>query len=229
MLFRSNSVDAKGIKVGTGALLKTASTCSAGGYVGPVAGFSPAPTADCPSLGDPLGARAQPVVGPCDYTSYSAPKKVATTLNPGVYCNGMFIDNGADVFLKPGIYIINGGQLLTKNNSRLTGTGVTLFFTGADGRMAFDGSTTVNLTAPETGPTAGLLVMQDRAMALQDYEISSKSAAELLGTIYLPNGRFLVRAKNKIAESSAFTIIVARYIQITDNSKLIINSNYDWG
>ena len=54
-----------------------------------------------------------------------------------------------------------------------------------------------------------------------------KCAAELLGTIYLPNGRFLVQAKNKIAESSAFTIIVARFIEISDKSKMYVNANYD--
>ncbi len=223
----SNSIDPKGIEVKSGAILQTAATCSAGGYTGGSGSFLPVPTADCASLGDPLIDRVQPVVGNCDFQSYSAPQYVATTLNPGVYCNGMLIDNGASVQLKPGVYIIKGGALSTKNNGILKGTGVTLYFTGIDGHMIFDGTTTVSLSAPETGPTAGLLVVQDRAMGLQDFEISSKNAAELLGTIYLPNGRFLVKAKNKIAESSAFTIIVARFIEISNKSKLYVNANYD--
>lgn len=223
----SNSIDSKGIYVRSGAVLQTAATCSVGGYKGGSGSFLPVPTTDCPSLGDPLIDRVQPVAGPCDFTSYSAPKNAATTLSPGVYCNGITIDNRADVLLKPGVYIINGGTLLTKNNGTLKGTGVTLYFTGSDGHMAFDGSTTVSLSAPETGPTAGLLMMQDRAMGLQDFELSSKSAAELLGTIYLPNGRFVVRANNKIAESSAFTIIVARFVEISNKSKLYVNANYD--
>jgi Flp pilus assembly protein TadG len=223
----SNSIDPKGIVVKPNAVLQTAATCSAGGFNGGSGSFLPVPTTDCPSLGDPLADRVQPVVGACDFQSYSAPKKAASILNPGVYCDGMLIDNGADVLLKPGVYIINGGTLLTKNNGTLKGTGVTLFFTGTDGHMNFDGSTIVSLSAPETGPTAGLLVMQDRAMGLQDFEMSSKSAAELLGTIYLPNGKFVVRANNKIAESSAFTIIVARFIEISNKSKLYVNANYD--
>ena len=87
----------------------------------------------------------------------------------------MLIDNGANVLLKPGVYIIKGGTLSTKNSGTLKGTGVTLYFTGSDGHMIFDGTTTVSLSAPETGSTAGLLVMQDRAMGLEDFEISSKN------------------------------------------------------
>lgn len=223
----SNSTAPQGIEVNAGAVLQTAATCSSGGFSGGSGSFLPVPTADCPSLGDPLADRIQPVIGACDYTSYKAPQYVATTLNPGVYCNGLLVDNSANVLLKPGIYIIKGGTLSTKNSGTLKGTGVTLFFTGGDGHMVFDGTTTVSLSAPETGPTAGLLVMQDRAMGLQDFEISSKYAAELLGTIYLPNGRFLVKAKNKIAESSAFTIIVARFIDISDKSKMYVNANYN--
>ncbi len=223
----SNSIDPKGIEVKGGAVLQTAATCSAGGFSGGAGSLLPIPTADCPSLGDPLADRVQPVVGACDFASYKAPQFAASTLNPGVYCDGMFIDNGANVLLKPGVYIIKGGTLSTKNGGTLKGPSVTLFFTGSDGHMIFDGTTTVSLSAPETGSTAGLLVMQDRAMGLQDFEISSKNAAELLGTIYLPNGRFLVQAKNKIAESSAFTIIVARFIEISDKSKMYVNANYD--
>ena len=42
------------------------------------------------------------------------------------------------------------------------------------------------------------------------FEISAKRAANLLGTIYLPNATLLARANNKLAEASAYTVVIAK-------------------
>ncbi len=221
----SNSLASDGILAANTTQLTTAFTCTAGGFKGQSSRFSPVPTTDCPPLADPLAARPQPVVGACDYNNVVY-KKGAVTINPGVYCGGIDISNKATVTMNPGVYIINGGEFGVKNNGTLTGNGVTIFFTGADGRMLFDGTTTVNLIAPSTGPTAGILLFQDRAMGQTQFELSSKSAANLLGTVYLPNGIFFVAAPGKIAESSAFTVIVAKSIKVSGTAKMYLNSNY---
>lgn len=221
----SNSTAVDGISVDNKALLKTGFTCSGGGAKGVVSAFSPAPTTDCPPMADPLSQRPQPNAGPCDHTDFSV-KNQTVTINPGIYCGGLEVDNNANVTMKPGVYIINGGEFSTKNNGSVTGAGVTIFFTGLDGRINFDGSTSLDMTAPATGPTAGLLMFQDRAMALTDFEISSKSAGRLLGTIYLPNGHFKVNAPGKVADQSAFTVIVARSMEIGGKAQMYLNSNY---
>lgn len=221
----SNSVDKSGIYVATKASLKSAFTCSSGGFGVSASSFTPVPTTDCPPFMDPLADRPQPVVGKCDFTALNI-KSTETTLKPGVYCKGLTIDNEAIVHLEPGVYIINGGTLLTRNDGKLLGDGVTIYFTGKDGRLLLDGTTTVNLTAPETGPTAGLLFMQDRDMAYTDFEISAKSATELLGTIYLPNGRLKLNAPGNISESSAFTVVVVRALEVAKKTKMFLNSDY---
>ena len=221
----SNSTAKDGLYVESKASVKSAYTCSAGGFGSGVSVFSPAPTTDCPPVPDPLDKRLQPIVGSCDYTDYSV-KKATVTISPGVYCNGLLIDNNAVVTMKPGVYIIKGGKLETKNNGSLTGDGVTIFFTGKDGSMELDGSTITNLKAPDSGPTAGLLLFQDRAMALTEYEISSKSAAQLLGTIYLPNGHLKLNAPGKVADQSAFTVVVVRSLEVGSSTKMYLNSNY---
>ncbi|MGL4490437.1 MAG: pilus assembly protein, partial [Rhizobiaceae bacterium] len=136
------------------------------------------------------------------------------------------IQTKAVVTLNPGVYIINGGQLKTTGSGTLQGKGVTIYFTGKDGSMALDGTSTVSLEAPSTGPTAGLLLFQDPAMALTKYEISSKLASKLLGTIYLPNGEFIINANNKVAEASAFTVIVAKHFFVGAQTQLFLNSDY---
>jgi Flp pilus assembly protein TadG len=221
----SNSIDTEGLTVDSPAIIDTAFTCTSGGYVGSMSSFNPMPTKDCPQIPDPLSARIAPTVGPCDFTGLEL-KNVTKTISPGVYCGGILIDNLAKITLSPGIYIINGGALLTRNSGSLTGKGVTLYFTGIDGRLLLDGTSTVSLEAPETGSTAGLLMFQDPVMALTQFEISSKKASTLLGTIYLPNGKLLINAKNKVAEASAFTVIVSRFLEVGGKTEMYLNSDY---
>ena len=221
----SNSIAKDGLFAGSKAYVKSAYTCSAGGFGYGASVFSPTPTTDCPQLPDPLVKRQQPTVGSCDFTNFAV-KGTTVTINPGVYCNGLLVDNSAFVTMKPGVYVINGGKLETKNNGSLTGDGVTIFFTGIDGRMELDGTSTTSLKAPVSGPTAGMLLFQDRAMALTEYEISSKSAAQLLGTIYLPNGHLKVKASGKVADQSAFTVIVVKSMEVGAKTKMYLNSNY---
>ena len=221
----ANSASSVAIEVDKLAFLKTAFTCSAGGYKGTGSSFAPTPTTDCPPMPDPLSGRPQPTVSRCDHTKFSVKNKTVT-LDPGTYCDGLKVDNSAIVTLKPGVYIINGGVFSAKNNGSVVGAGVTIYFTGADGRMSFDGSTIIDLSAPASGPTAGMLLFQDRAMGLASYEISSKSATKLLGTIYLPNGHFIVNAAGKVADKSAFTVVVARSVEVGESAQVYLNSNY---
>ena len=197
----SNSVDKSGLYVATKASFRTAASCSSGGFGVSASSFSPLPTTDCPPFIDPLADRPQPTVGKCDHTSMVI-KAVETTLKPGVYCNGLTIDNGAIVHLEPGVYIIDGGTLLTRNDGKLLGEGVTIYFTGKDGRLLLDGTTTAS------------------------FEISAMSATELLGTIYLPNGRLLLNAPGNVAEMSAFTVVVVRQLEVAKKTKMFLNSNY---
>ena len=220
-----NSLATKAIFVDKKASLDAGYTCSAGGFDGSLSSFKPAPTTDCPPIGDPLASRPAPVFGACDHTDFSV-KNGTFTIDPGVYCGGLLIDNKANVVMKPGIYVIKGGEFRIRNSGSLLGDGVGIYFTGTDGRAVFDGTSSISLTAPVDGEMAGLLFYQDRVMDMTEFEISSKNASVLLGTIYLPNGRLKVHANNAVAQSSAFTVIVARFLDIGKKAKLYINSGY---
>jgi Flp pilus assembly protein TadG len=56
--------------------------------------------------------------------------------------------------------------------------------------------------------------------------IVSNNARNLLGTIYLPNGRLFVGAQNPIADQSAYTIVVARQFSLAAGPTMVLNSNY---
>ena len=99
----------------------------------------------------------------CAQHNYTA--KATVTLDPGVYCGGIGLNANANVTLNPGVYFIDQGSLSVNGSATLTGTGVTLVFTSSGNNYAsatINGGATVNLTAPATGSTAGIVLFGDR-------------------------------------------------------------------
>ncbi len=56
--------------------------------------------------------------------------------------------------------MISGGNLTINGNATVTGTGVTFYFTNG-ATISVSGSASLQLTAPTTGPYAGILFFQD--------------------------------------------------------------------
>ena len=172
------------------------------------------------------------------------------TLEPGTYCGGLHITKGAQVTLQSGIYIIKDGPLVVDKNASLTGVNTAFYFTGVRGGLLFDEKSTISLTAPKDGPMSGLLFFEDRLsppdllallplggkgkakpapggfIARREYRIISDNARTLLGTIYLPVGRLIIDAKKPVADHSAYTVIIARMINLYDGPDLILNARY---
>ena len=109
------------------------------------------------------------------------------TVNPGVYSSIKVSGNGS-LILNPGTYIIVGGGLSVTGNGSIAGSGVFIYNTGSEGTyggIAITGNGEFNLTAPPTGPYAGILIFQardnTRAMSL-----SGNALTGITGTIYAP-------------------------------------------
>ena len=160
-LVQSNSKDKKGLESAHSAVMTAGMICSAGGKAQTRnANFSPAPTTDCPVLQDPLIGRAPPSVGACNYNN-----KVVDggyeALQPGVYCGGLKLTNGAVVKLASGIFVIKDGPLWVDGGASISGTDVGIYLTGSAANLMFDADTTVSLSAPTGGPLAGILIFDD--------------------------------------------------------------------
>jgi Flp pilus assembly protein TadG len=223
----SNSLSATGLSSYKNSLLTAAEICSAGGYGGNSSNFNPAPTQDCPTVGDPLKDRPAPAVGACDYTNMSVNSEVRT-LSPGVYCGGLLISGTSNVTLNEGLYVIKDGSLQVTHTASLSGQHAGFFLTGSNASFLFAGGASIRLSAPKSGPMAGLLFYEDRANpAGQNHQIVSDNARELVGTIYLPKGDFLVSSMKPVADQSAYTAIIANTIQLHKNPRLVLNTNYD--
>ncbi|MCB1428809.1 MAG: pilus assembly protein, partial [Nitratireductor sp.] len=221
----SNSIHKEGMKIENGSKIKAASVCSSGGIKASITDVSPTPVTDCPAVPDPLLSRTAPAVGnACDYKDFKS--DVSTTIEPGVYCGGLKL-NGGDVFAKPGIYVIKDGEFNITGSTKLSGDNVGFYFTGDTAKTNIGTATTISLTAPKTGPMAGILFFEDRAsLKGRDFVISSKDAKTMVGTVYLPNGTLKVRKVGGFGEASEWTAIVARKILIDQGSTLQLNSDF---
>lgn len=224
----ANSTSSSSISAIGSSLLESERACSAGGVNGGAANFSPMPTTGCPPFADPLSSRPPPSTGACDASTTNLRiNGQVTTLYPGTYCSGISIGRNAVVTFSPGEYVIKGGRLSVGGGATISGDGVGMFFTdGAD--FTFDAASTVSLTAPVTGPLAGILFYQDRSEpALKTtFQIYSDNAQTLVGTIYLPRGRLWIGSNKPIAQTSAYTVIIAYQLSLSAGPTLYLNTNY---
>lgn len=226
----SNANHAQGLWAQDQALLEAGFICTAGGKSGGKGNFTPDPELDCPQLPDPLANRPAPVVGACDPSRTSLVISGASeTLYPGVYCNGLTITKGSRVRLSPGVYIIKDGSMTVDGGSSIEGVNTGFYFTGNKAGFVFAKDSNVSLSAPKDGELAGLLFFQDRATPLLNFSkfvISSNNAAVLLGTIYLSRSRLFVDGDKPVAQNSAYTIVVTRYLTLSAGPTMVLNSNY---
>lgn len=198
---------ARSIRVvgGTGPV---SSTCPGGAIPTPVTGVSPIP--------DPFASKGTPAVGSCNYTGLKAS---STTLNPGVYCDGIQITGGI-VKLNPGLYVLDGNGLSVNSNTTLIGEGVTFFHTSkakAYGANTLNGAATIQLKAPTSGPYEGMLFWTDPKLTNSNVQkINGNANSWLEGVLYFP--RQVVEFSGT-ADLAGYTILVAYEIKITGNAE----------
>lgn len=148
-------------------------------------------------------------------------------LDPGVYEGGLIIASDADATFRPGIYVIRGGPFYVERGARVQGEGVGFYLEGDDAVFFFGPDAEIDLTAPTAGEMAGMLFFEDRNAPLgREHIILSNDAQQLLGTIYLPQGKLVIDTTQPVAEASDFTIIVARDMELRGMPKLVLNTGY---
>jgi hypothetical protein len=220
-----NSDNRKALRLRGEAAIAAAQTGVVGGYDGPADAVKPDAVTDAPVLEDPLANRVMPTVGECDYTG-----RVITqgreTWSPGVYCDGIRLINGSEVILRPGVYIVKGGHVYTHANSKISGKGVTLYLVNG-ARLRISRNASLDMSAPASGLTAGLLIVSDPANpASSAHELHSDNAPNLLGAIYLPKAELSVGGDKTMADQSPWTAILADKITLNGNGRIVLNTRF---
>lgn len=145
-------------------------------------------------------------------------------LPPGIHCGGVKVGGNTQLTLEPGEHWFIAGALEVKENATLRGDDVVLFFDLAS-KFVFDDQAMVTLEGRKTGAYAGIVMAATRTNT-QDFIISSDNVESLLGVIYVPNATLIVDGSDDVARDSAWTVIVAKSVQLTGSPSLIINADY---
>jgi hypothetical protein len=116
-----------------------------------------------------------------------------STIQPGSYC-GFSVSGQSNVTMSPGVYYISGGNFTTSGQATLTGDNVTIIMTNSStsstatiGSVSLSGGTSVTITPPTTGTTAGFSFITDRrATSSNTNSFSGGSSQNISGVIYMP-------------------------------------------
>ncbi|MDB5441312.1 MAG: hypothetical protein JWM33_3739 [Caulobacteraceae bacterium] len=146
------------------------------------------------------------------------------TLGPGVHCGPIDVAKTATLNLLPGEHYFLKSNLKMEENSTLSGKDVVLIFDSGS-KFDFKDGAVVDLEGRKSGNYAGF-VIATTLKNTQNFTITSDNARKLLGTIYIPNAQLHVEGKNKVADQSAWTVVVAESIKMDGNANLVINTNY---
>jgi Flp pilus assembly protein TadG len=173
---------------------------------------------------DPYANVVMPTPGACDYNNKTY--KNDTTINPGVYCNGLQLNAGVTVTMNPGIYFIDRGSLQMAGNSTLKGTGVTIILTSSTGSNYADatinGGSSLQITAPTTGPMAGIAIFGDRNMPTSTtLKFNGGDTQVIGGAVYVPHGTLQYAGGNN-ADTNC-TQVIGDTVTFVGNSLLKVN------
>ncbi len=157
------------------------------------------------------------------------------SISPNTCYSGLVsVQSGYTLDLTPGIYYFygSGGGLSVQGNATVTcstcsGTsGVTLVFTGSASNgwaTANIGSNAIiNLTAPASGPTKGIVIYGDRNMTTgATFSLQGGGSQNFGGAIYLPKANLQFSGGN--GTTTSCTQVIADTISLTGSSNLQVN------
>ncbi|OAE99057.1 hypothetical protein AYJ54_33915 [Bradyrhizobium centrolobii] len=206
------------------------------GVVGDVSGASNITTTNgirthIQPIADPYASVSPPSEPSCSNGKITVNANGKTnSLSPGCYSGSITVNAGATLNLNPGnlnpaIYYLDGASLSVAGNATITGTNVTLVFTGSGsnwGTASIGSNATIDLTAPTTGPTKGIVMYGDRNMpAGTAFNLTGGATQNFGGAIYLPKANLSFSGGN--GTSTSCTKIIADTITLTGTSNLQVN------
>lgn len=189
-----------------------------------------------PAQADPYAGLPAPVVpGGCSNQQLRVqpndPVLTVTSSTPGYISPGVFCWSGIDikgtVVLPPNSVIyVNGNTLDFGSQANVTGHGVTFILTYTDpvghpervAQLSINGGATLNLTAPDSGPYAGVLMYQDRRAEYGTSHLNGNSSSFLRGGIYFPNRQLVFNGTAGM--STQCVQLVARRLSFSGNSNI---------
>lgn len=150
----------------------------------------------------------------------------ASTVSGGIvrFCASLSLAGHQTVTLENGTFIFDGGSV-SLNNSTLNLINATIILTSSNGSnygtVSVLGGSTLNATAPTTGPLAGLTFFQDRNAPNAADTFTGGTTQNIKGAIYFPSQT--VDFAGGTQTGSGCTQIVAAEVDFKGNANLESN------
>lgn len=165
--------------------------------------------------GTPPACTAQGGTGTNNGSRNIVPDVTVNGVGMAHFCNGLNFTNNFTATFAPGIYFIDT-QLVFGNNALIQGTNVTLVVNG-NYAINIGNNATVDITAPTTGPTAGIAFMGGRsATPTVTQTFANNTVLNLTGAIYFPN-QILNFDNNANTSQNSCTQVIGRIVQLANN------------
>jgi hypothetical protein len=216
---------------GGGGSLTAGSVGVVGGAGGHTGDSSPAPKTGVAPISDPLASLPAPTYNAASCTAAPSGTAWGPATAGGTVCYSGNIKVQQNITMSAGTYVFTGDLDFTGHGS-LTGTGVTLYIAGPNGQLGGpgNGNTTLNLTAPTSGPYNGILIYQDRTDA-NLAEFNGTPITNLTGIIYMPDAPLEFSGNtvsnlttdlivNQLIEQGNATVNITNYNTTVNNSPL---------
>ncbi len=164
------------------------------------------------------------------------------TLKPGIYCRGVKI-SGVNIKLEPGLYHVWGDLEFTQF-ATVVGEDVTFILKGEGNRLLIEKGAQVDLKAPSTGLTAGLVIWQEHLNFFRyvrgrptpppkgvtaTSEINSGAGMRIIGTAYLPNHELIIDSDSPVASQSPATSFIAYRLKFAGKTNMTVNVDHEAG
>ena len=212
------------IAADSGAKLIAALTQATGTASGPI---TPAPQSGAPAIADPFASMSIPPPSPlaCVLNGVLDLTQILLIVPPGCHSGAITIGQGQTMQLLPGTHYFKGGTLTIKGNAVLQGSNVTLIF-DKDATFNFTDTSSIDLTGAQVGTYAGFVILTTRDNT-NAFSISTNNARRMEGAVYIPSAALDVTGtSDNVADQSAWTVVVAKSLQLTGSPNLVINANY---
>ena len=184
----------------------------------------PEPISNAPLTADPYRQTPTPATGDC--TSTNTFNQFPNQGSGNVRCysgsaGGVTVGNATLASNTTYVFRNTGANQLTwriNGNRTVSGTNVTLVFIG-NWSVQANGGSTLNITAPMTGPYRGLAIYGDRA-ANVDIDISGNNVGKIVGAVYSPNrnSHITYTGSSQTYSAGQCTQVIGGTVEFTGNS-----------
>ncbi len=221
----SNSASASSIEANGSGNVSAAQICAVGGLSKGSLDLNPAVQTGCDPIADPLAAWSPSLSSLCHYTNFQVPASGGVTLSPGTYCGGLRINGSVQVTLRSGTYTMRDGGLKVNGGASLAGDEVTIVMSGANSSVDFSGSSNIQLSAPSSGSTQGLVLAAGRGEPVATSKIGGGSNVSLEGSLYLPTHDLAFGGNSTANSPPPFAVMIAKTLRFLGGATVTLRAD----